>query len=254
MLPYLKRCHASIRDQGVSFEHIVVDGGSNDGSIDWIVNNNDIVSVVGKDSGMYDALNKGLEIARGEIICHLNSDEQYLPNTLKRIGSLFEIHSDISLLYGNRLMVDTNGAFLREKKALNYNKNFILFTHLYISTCSSFYRRIILDSGLRYNPELIACGDAEFFIDIHDKGFKSKYFNEAFGIFTKLKSNLGRSKRAKIERVHWEKSHIKSNIIYKMYYLCLVTLVKTLSGYYSKSTLTKFNIYYNTLKRTEVRI
>ena len=66
MLSYLRRCCASVADQeGVAFEHIVVDGGSIDGTGDWLKENQHLRSVSEKDDGMYDAINKGLLMSQG---------------------------------------------------------------------------------------------------------------------------------------------------------------------------------------------
>ncbi len=80
MLDYLKRCHKSVADQrGVDVEHIVVDGLSTDGTKEFLESQASIHAIIERDQGMYDAVNKGLLTARGEIMSYLNCDEQYLP-------------------------------------------------------------------------------------------------------------------------------------------------------------------------------
>jgi len=70
MLDYLKRCHASVADQeGVSLEHIVMDGCSTDGTAEWLASTPSLVGVVAPDEGMYDAINKGFRLARGDVLC-----------------------------------------------------------------------------------------------------------------------------------------------------------------------------------------
>jgi len=73
MLPYLRRCAASVADQeGGKFEHIVIDGGSTDGSGEWLAKQGHIRSISEKDNGMYDAINKGLKQANGNILAYIN--------------------------------------------------------------------------------------------------------------------------------------------------------------------------------------
>jgi glycosyltransferase len=78
-----------LQDAGFDVEHVCIDGGSRDGTrgiIDgWAARSSRIVRVYEPDSGIYDAMNKGLRVARGEYILFLNSDDYLLaPDTLRR--------------------------------------------------------------------------------------------------------------------------------------------------------------------------
>ena len=50
---------------------------------------------------MYDAINRGFARASGDIVCWLNSDEQYLEGTLAKVADYFETHPDIDVLFGD---------------------------------------------------------------------------------------------------------------------------------------------------------
>lgn len=65
--------------QGCSFEHILIDGASTDATLDVIRREGSHVTriISEPDRGIYDAMNKGLDCASGDIICFLNSDDQY---------------------------------------------------------------------------------------------------------------------------------------------------------------------------------
>ena len=79
---WLKLCIASVADQqGVEFEHIVQDSCSDDGTQDWLPRDRRVKAFIEKDSGMYDAVNRGYRRAQGDILAYLNCDEQYLPGT-----------------------------------------------------------------------------------------------------------------------------------------------------------------------------
>ena len=77
---WLKLCIASVADQqGVTFEHIVQDSCSDDGTRDWLPQDRRVKAFIEKDQGMYDAVNRGFKRAQGDIVAYLNCDEQYLP-------------------------------------------------------------------------------------------------------------------------------------------------------------------------------
>ena len=70
-----------------NIEYIIVDGGSTDGTQEIIRRYDDSVTWISEpDQGQVDAINKGINMATGEILCYLNSDDLYEPNTLKKVG------------------------------------------------------------------------------------------------------------------------------------------------------------------------
>lgn len=73
-----------------NFEHIIIDGGSTDGTLELLKKYPHLKIQVGHDKGMYDALNKGLDLAKGEIIGFLNSDDLYAKNIFSEIANCFE--------------------------------------------------------------------------------------------------------------------------------------------------------------------
>jgi len=95
--------------KGVQIEHIVMDGGSTDGTVEVIerINNPQIKFKSSKDKGIYDALNKGILNATGEIIGILHSDDFYASeNVLKKVEDLFLDGADV--VYGDLDYVERN--------------------------------------------------------------------------------------------------------------------------------------------------
>jgi len=81
----------SVLTQGFQpFEHIIVDGGSTDGTLETLMQYPHLKVISESDQGMYDALNKGLEIATGEIIGFLNTDDMYAENVFATIARRFD--------------------------------------------------------------------------------------------------------------------------------------------------------------------
>ena len=80
----------SVRDQaGVSLEHLVMEGGSRDGTLDILARYPHLRVVREGDSGSHDAMNRGLALAQGEIVGFLNTDDRYAPGILADIARRF---------------------------------------------------------------------------------------------------------------------------------------------------------------------
>lgn len=85
-------------------EHIVVDGGSDDGTIDILRRHGDRGTIrwtSGPDVGMYDAVNKGLAMATGDILAYLPSDDVYLPWAIEAVVAAFAARPELDLVFGD---------------------------------------------------------------------------------------------------------------------------------------------------------
>jgi len=97
-------------------EYLVVDGGSTDGSIEIIHKyDNQITSFISEsDQGQADAINKGFQQSRGEIVAWLNSDDYYLPGAIENAVDFFDQHPQAVLIYGDVITIDAKGGFIRQ--------------------------------------------------------------------------------------------------------------------------------------------
>jgi glycosyltransferase involved in cell wall biosynthesis len=99
---YLERCIKSIQNQNYNnIEHIIIDGESNDETKNIIkkYQNNKTILISEKDDGIWDAMNKGLKIASGNIVGFLNSDDYYYPDAIKTVVKYFN-NNNIDFLFG----------------------------------------------------------------------------------------------------------------------------------------------------------
>jgi glycosyltransferase involved in cell wall biosynthesis len=103
---YLEKCIISVLDQKVAFEHIVVDAESTDSSSDILKKYPHLIIITEKDNGMYDAINKGIAIAKGDIIAYLNCDDRYPVGSLSIVLESFKKNEDIDYVYGNCRFID----------------------------------------------------------------------------------------------------------------------------------------------------
>ncbi len=100
-------------------EYIIVDGGSKDGTMDIVRRYaNRIARIISEpDSGLYDAMNKGLRMATGDYVCFLNAgDEFHEDDTLQLMVHSIKGDALPDIMYGETEIVDRNGHFLRMRR------------------------------------------------------------------------------------------------------------------------------------------
>jgi len=126
--------------RGLSFEHIVCDGGSTDGTVEYLRQQKDVRLIPGPDRGMYDALNKGMAAARGRILGHLNADEQYdragLAGALKKLKT-----TGADAVFGPTVMLDEELHFLYLFNQITRPFRVDADYQMPVQTCSLLYRR-----------------------------------------------------------------------------------------------------------------
>ncbi|MGO4666565.1 glycosyltransferase family 2 protein [Bosea sp. 2RAB26] len=113
---FLRECLASVAAQKAEVEHIVIDGGSTDGSVEVIQEHADALAywVTERDGGQYDAINRGFARATGDVFAWLNSDDVYFPWTLKTVAALFDSFPHIEWLTTRYpTAIDANGAMIK---------------------------------------------------------------------------------------------------------------------------------------------
>lgn len=157
---YLEETIKSVLTQDYpDFEYIIVDGGSTDGTLDLVRKYADDDRISWKsepDRGIADAMNKGIERAKGEIIAHLHSDDSYLPGALRQVADAFERHADVRWLTGCLRHVNELGDLLYDTRLKDsYSLENLLRRNL-IGHPATFIRREVFaevgvfDTTLRY--------------------------------------------------------------------------------------------------------
>jgi glycosyltransferase involved in cell wall biosynthesis len=157
---WLKLCIASVADQsGAEFEHIVQDSCSDDGTQDWLPRDPRVKAFIEKDGGMYDAVNRGYRRAQGDILAHLNCDEQYLPGALKIVRDFFEAHPQIEVALAGTIVTDREGEYLCHRHSLAPHPRHIWF-RFPVLTSSVFIRRsVIAERGIFFDTRWRDLGD-----------------------------------------------------------------------------------------------
>lgn len=104
-------------------EYLVIDGGSTDSTMDIVRSfaeqfGGRLRWVSEPDHGIYDAMNKGIELSTGELIGLLNSDDAYVPDALERIVVAFRAQPDAGAVFGDVEVVSQDGTPLRTEVAV----------------------------------------------------------------------------------------------------------------------------------------
>lgn len=115
---FIEETIASVRRQDYGhIEHIIVDGGSTDGTVDIIrkyMGTYRVRYISEPDGGQAHAVNKGLRLAQGEIIGWLNSDDVYFAtDTVRRVVEAFKTYPDTDVVYGDMALINEHGVILK---------------------------------------------------------------------------------------------------------------------------------------------
>ena len=198
---WLKLCLASVADQQVPVEHIVQDAGSDDGTLDWLPQDKRAKVFVEKDQGMYDAINRGLRRAQGDILAYLNCDEQYLPGSLAAIAAFFDRRPEIDVVFGDIVMVDPQGAYLYHRKVQTPLKYHTWTCHLSTLSCAMFFRRrLVSERGFFFDPRLRDVGDGEWMVRLLNARTKMAVLDRFTSAFTCTGANMSAGENARRER------------------------------------------------------
>jgi len=190
---WLKLCIASVADQeGVEFEHIVQDSCSDDETRDWLPSDSRVTAVIEKDTGMYDAVNRGFRRAKGDILSYLNCDEQYLPGALKKVADYFESHPEVDVLLADTIVVNSEGGYLCERRSLPPQLcHTLVGTTLSFLTSGLFLRRRVLEKhALFFDTHWRDLGDAEWALRAIRSGVRFGVLKEFTSTFTDTGANM----------------------------------------------------------------
>jgi glycosyltransferase involved in cell wall biosynthesis len=181
----------SVRSQNAdNYEHLVIDALSTDGTVDLLRKHTEtredknMFWISERDTGQSDALNKGFQRAKGEIIGWLNSDDRYRPDCFEYVVQAFEENPDVDVFYGDYVMVDAAGKALKIRREIEFSA-FVLLYHrvLYIPTTATFFRRRVFEEGNWLDETLQYAMDLEFFIRLSERGYRFKHIPQLLADF-----------------------------------------------------------------------
>ncbi len=144
-----------LRQCGVNVELIVVDGASTDGTVEVLENyRKDVREIISEpDKGIFDAMNKGLRVARGDWVVFMNAGDEFVgESAIKQL--LSDVPDEAKVVYGNRLVKQGRRVRPYPQRAIEYGV--IPFCHQ-----AALFRRAIGDEFLQFDPRYFIYGDFE---------------------------------------------------------------------------------------------
>ena len=112
-----------------------------------------------KDSGMYDAINRGLARSTGKICSWLNSDEQYLPKTLSKVAEIFQQRTNLDLLLGDAILLNSSLEPICYRRIMVPSLWHTRLAHLHSLSCAMFFKKSALPNP-PLNPRWKVISDA----------------------------------------------------------------------------------------------
>lgn len=183
---FINLCLDSVAAQSYkNVEHIVVDGGSSDGTIEILRHyekRSNLRWISEKDEGMYHAINKGIALARGDVIAYLNTDDAYFPWSVET--ALSRLLSGASIVYGDLCLIKS-GDGRNDLSYLQFYKEFDqrFYTHFgTIAQPTVFFKRELVGQLGKFDTTYKLLGDCDFWLRCASRGYIPQKIEEILAV------------------------------------------------------------------------
>ena len=237
---YIEITISSVLDQNYpNLEYLVIDGGSSDKTLDILKKyDNSLTWISEKDRGQSHAINKGIDMATGDVIAYMNSDDSYEQGALLRVGNFFIKNPKAYWVTGRCRFVNPKGQEIRKLATLY--KNFwllwgsyvVLMILDYVSQPATFWHREVINKVGYFNENLHYAMDYDYSLRV-GKAYKmwrlnhylasyrihpySKTFSSAASINAQFDEDLALARKNGASQLYVNLHSFHNSLITKIY-------------------------------------
>jgi len=197
---FIEQTILSVLKQGEhSFEHIIMDGGSTDETVEILKKYDHLIWTSHKDDGQSNAINEGIAKARGTMITWLNSDDLLCEGALETVRRYCTDTDKPVLMYGDIDMIDTQSNWLGEITGALLKKNLLVRCPDYVRQPGTFFSRALWEQAGSLREDLHLVFDFDFFLRALDIA-STTYIPNTLAKFRYYKENKSLSMNQKQAR------------------------------------------------------
>jgi glycosyltransferase involved in cell wall biosynthesis len=190
-------------------EHVIVDGGSSDGTVDILRKYDDKIDfwVSEPDGSMYEAINKGIGFSCGDVVAVLNSDDKYIhPNVIAEAACALSRYPDVDGVYGDIIRLYPTYTRYKRVFQVNYRKHLLAQKGTLVPHPALFVRRGCIGRVGVYDTRYRFGSDYDFILRCLKQG-RLKYIGRPLTYFRLHEESITTSGRIKQERIAILKDH-----------------------------------------------
>ena len=161
-----KTIESVVNQTFTDYEYIIIDGGSTDNSVDVIKEYAEIITywVSEKDQGIYNAMNKGIKAASGNVICFINSGDVIFTSYCLKIVAEYIDNSQAELFFGNAITISETNGNMKYWDISEVKDRADLLTNTFFHA-STFYSKNLFNKCGLFNEEFTIVSDVDWYMN-----------------------------------------------------------------------------------------